>query len=245
MQPKKVWAAALCALLPVAIASGVEPPPVPLTIQSVTFTYLPSGAPDLMSINGVNFGPAAGSVHLNGITQTISNWTSAQIVARVSGIQAPGTYLLEVRRNDTLLGKIFGAQAEVTVGAAGLQGPAGPQGPQGSPGPAGPVGPIGPVGPQGPAGAPTISGYEVVEDAGGIAYSEALGGATRVAKCSQGKRILGGGCIATWSFQIYSNRPFSADGGVNNAWHCGWHFGDPNINGTASYHVYAICATLP
>ena len=176
MQTKRVWTTALCALLPAMIASGDEPPQIPLTIYNVTFTYLPSGAPDLMSIGGINFGPAVGSVRLNGVIQTVSNWTPALIVARVSRVQAPGTYLIEVRRNETLLGKIFGAQAEVTLVTAGSQGPAGPQGPQGVPGSAGPAGPIGlagpqgpmgPVGPQGPAGTSALSGHEVVENSGG------------------------------------------------------------------------------
>jgi len=68
---------------------------------------------------------------------------------------------------------------------------------------------------------------------------------SKVAKCSLGKKVLGGGCITTWQFQTYTNRPYSADAGVNNAWECRWHYDNPLINGTASHHVYAICATLP
>lgn len=247
MHPRKVFAIALCALSSMVIASGTQPPPIPLTVQSVSVAYLPSGAPDTMTINGINFGPIRGSVRLKGVDQTINLWTPSQIVVLVSGVSAPGTYLLEVRRNDTLLGKIFGAEAEVTLGVAGPRGPqgpagpGGPQGPQGTPGPMGFVGPVGPQGPQGPTGTSAISGYEVVEITGGISYNDALSGASRIASCSTGKKVLGGGCIATWQFQLYSNRPY----GANDSWQCSWHYDNPQISGTASYHVYAICATIP
>lgn len=217
---------------------------VRMVIQSVVVTYQHSGSPDTMTIGGVRFGSSAGSVKLNGVDQAIQEWTPTQIVVLVSDVPEPGTYLLEVGRTDTQ-GAVFRDVADVTLGAVGQEGPEGPQGPQGPAGPQGPqgspgpMGPAGPQGPQGPAGTPGIPGYEVVENTGGIPYSEALSGASRVASCSAGKKVLGGGCIATWQFQLYSNRPY----GANNSWQCSWHYDNPNINGTASFHVYAICAT--
>ena len=215
-----------------------------MVIQSVGVTYQQSGWPDTMTISGVQFGSLAGSVKLNGVDQAVQEWTPTQIVLLVSDVQGPGTYLLEVSRKDSQ-GAVFRDVADVTLGAVGPEGPQGPQGPQGPAGAQGPqgspgpMGPAGPQGPQGPAGTPGIPGYEVVENTGGIPYSEALSGASRVASCSAGKKVLGGGCIATWQFQLYSNRPY----GAYNSWQCSWHYDNPNINGTASFHVYAICAT--
>ena len=229
----------MAALAPTAKAES----PLPVQIQNVAVTYLPSGSPDRMTITGINFSPVHGTVKLNAIAQTVNLWTPTQVVVMVSGAPSPGTYLLEVRRAGPL-GVVFQDKADVTLGAAGPQGqqgatgPAGPQGPQGQ---QGIPGPIGPVGPQGPSGTSAISGYEIVENAGGISYSEALSGASRVASCSAGKKILGGGCIATWQLQQYANRPYSA----NNSWQCSWHYDNPQISGSASYHVYAICATVP
>jgi hypothetical protein len=216
---------------------------VPVEIHNVTVTYLPSGSPDRMTITGINFGSVPGKVQLNDISQTVNLWAPTQIVVIASGAPAPGTYVLEVRRPGPL-GAVFRGKVDVALGAAGVrgpQGPAGPQGPQGAAGPVGPMGPVGPQGPQGPPGTSAISGYEVVENTGGISYSEALSGASRVASCSAGKKVLGGGCIATWQFQLYSNRPYDA----NNSWQCSWHYDNPQISGSASYHVYPICATVP
>ena len=100
---------------------------VPLMIQNAAVVYLPSGAPDTMTITGINFGSVMGAVSLNGIAQTVSVWTSTQIVVPVSGAPGPGTYLLVVRRTDTN-GKVFADEADVTLGAVGPHGPQGPQG---------------------------------------------------------------------------------------------------------------------
>ena len=128
-------------------------PPVELTIDSVAVAYQ-SGVPVTLTINGVNFGPPAGAVLLGSVPQTVTVWTSGQIVVNVSGAPAPGTYRLEVMRTDRQ-GAIFGDYADVTLGAVGPEGPAGAQGPTGSPGPAGAMGPAGPTG---PAGAPGPAG---------------------------------------------------------------------------------------
>lgn len=252
----KRFATQLCSLLLLVLAPPSKAQsPVQLEIHNVVVSYSStSGAPETMTITGVKFGSALGIVKLNTFTLPVSSWTPTQIVAQVLGAPSPGTYLLEVRRFGAL-GVVFHAEADVAIGAAGAQGPEGPAGPQGPPGPAGPqgpqglqgvagaagpMGPIGPQGPQGPAGTSAISGYEVVETLGGISYSEARTGATRVASCSAGKKVLGGGCIATWQFQQYGSRPVG-----DNAWECQWHYDNPEINGTASFHVYAICATAP
>ncbi len=218
---------ALVTLLCALQTSAPAPPAnadanVRMVIQSVVVTYQQSGSPDTLTIGGVRFGSSAGSVKLNGIDQAVQEWTPTQIVVPVSDVREPGTYLLEVRRTDTQ-GAVSRDVADVTLGAAGPEGPAGPQGAQGPQGAPGPMGPAGPQGPQGTAGTPGIPGYEVVENTGGIQYSEALTGATRVATCSAGKKVLGGGCIATWQFQLYSSRPH----GFNDSWQCSWHLRQP------------------
>ncbi len=245
---------------------------VPLVIQNVAFTYLLSGVPDTMTITGINFSALPGAVNLNAIAQTVSLWTPAQIVVAVSGVAAPGTYLLNVRRTDTD-GKVFGDEADVTVGAVGPQGPqgsagsqgppgaqgpqgpAGPQGPPGAQGPQGPAGPqglpgaqglpgpqgpIGPTGPQGPPGTPGISGHEMI-------FKNRLGldlppdsNANAIAVCSEGKKVLGGGCYGDSAVvPMVRTKPFGLGG-----WECEWH-NTTSATITFGARAYAICATVP
>ena len=227
----------LCFLFAAGFAPGAEAQPaIPLTIQSATATYLPSGAPDTMTINGVNFGLVRGTVHLNGITQTVNLWTSTRIVLLVSGVQEPGTYLLEVRRNDTLLGKLFGAQADVALGTSGTQGPQGPQGP---------AGPMGLPGQQGPQGVPGISGYEIVPALNSIPITMGPNSTySFTAFCTAGKKVLGGGCRGgTRLVNLIQTYPVDTGG-----WDCRWH---NSSNADVPFYqvgvigAYAICANVP
>jgi len=234
---------ALCFLSAAGMVSpGAQAQPaIPVTIQSVTATYSPSGTPDTMTINGANFSPVRGSVHLNGTIQTINLWTPTQIVVLVSGVQAPGTYLLQVRRNETLLGKIFGAEVDVALGAGGLQGPQGPQGPAGSPGPAGPMGL---PGPQGTPGLPGISGYEIVSLLNSATFTITSNStATFTAFCPAGKKVLGGGCRGGERLVNLLRTVPVATGG----WDCQWHnSSDAGVTFPSDkIGAFAICAVVP
>lgn len=244
-------------LLCIAWAAASAPamhaqPPVQLEIQSVAVTYLDSGAPDTMTITGVNFGAVGGAVTLNAVAQTVTGWTPTQIFVLVTGVPTPGTYLLEVRR-DGAHGTVFRDQADVAIGAvgqqgpegpAGPQGPEGPQGPQGAQGPqgsAGPMGPMGPMGPQGPAG---ISGYEIIPalNSSEIDFTpNSIFGFT--AFCSEGKKVLGGGCQGgDRLINLLSSRPVGTGG-----WDCRWHnAGEESVTFAIDrIGAHAICATVP
>lgn len=257
----------LTALLCIAWAAASAPavhaqPPVQLEIQNVAVTYLPSGLPDTMTITGVNLGSAGGTVTLNAIAQTVGAWTPTQIFVLVSGVPAPGTYLLEVSRAGNK-GQVSRDEADVAIGAAGPQGPqgpagpqgpegpAGPQGTQGVPGPQGPSGPMGPMGPQGPAGPAGpegpqagISGYEIVPALNSIAINFTPNSTfSFTAFCPAGKKVLGGGCRGgDRLINLLNTNPVDTSG-----WDCRW-----DNSGTAAVFfpagkigALAICATVP
>lgn len=238
---------------------------VPLRILKVEFNYLPSGAADSMTITGINFGPVMGAVALSGVPQAVLWWTPTQISVAVLGALAPGTYRLSVWRAGTE-GNVFGDQVDVTLGAVGPQGPegpagpagpagpegpagpagsAGPQGPQGAQGLPGPMGPIGPQGPEGPQGPPGgMSGYEVVSLLNSVQITMGPNSTfSFTAFCTNGKKVLGGGCAGGDRLvNLFRTTPVGTGG-----WDCAWHNAsdadvqfDPNRIGAK-----AICATVP
>lgn len=166
-------------------------------------------------ITGVNFGSAIGMVTLGGIDQTVKVWTPTGITVMVSGVPAPGTHLLEVRRT-VANGVVFRDEADVTLGAVGPQGPEGPTGPMG---PIGPNGPAGPQGPQGSPGTPEISGYERFEE--DEFRTVGPNSFTQIVKyCPEGKKILAGGCGTSGGvdrfLNVVTSLPFTS------AWNCIW-----------------------
>lgn len=209
-------------------------PAVQLKIQSVAVSYQSSGLPDYLMITGVNFGSAIGMVTLGGIDQTVKVWTPTGITVMVSGVPAPGTHLLEVRRT-VANGVVFRDEADVTLGAVG------PQGPEGPTGPIGPNGPAGPQGPQGSPGTPEISGYERFEE--DEFRTVGPNSFTQIVKyCPEGKKILAGGCGTSGGvdrfLNVVTSLPFTS------AWNCIW-LNPRNNEVYAQLNVRAICANVP
>lgn len=228
---------ACCLLASSLCALANNPPKVAVEIQSVMANYMPTGVPDTMTINGINFGANRGSVALNGIGQSITSWTPTVIVIRVSGAPSPGTYRLEVRRA-LPEGLIFRDEAEVALGGGGAPGPAGPQGP------AGPAGPMGLTGPQGPQGSPGISGYELVSLLNSVPFTAGPNSTfSFTAYCTAGKKILGGGCgVGARLVNLFRGFPVGTGG-----WDCAWHnSSSADVDFAASrIGAFAICATVP
>ena len=126
------------------------------------------------------------------------------------------------------------------AGVAGPQGPPGPQGPTGPPGPPGPQGPAGAEGPEGPQGAqgdPGLSGWELV-----TAFAP-LGGHGEFivleARCSPGKKVLGGGFSGGDVFLVVRGSHPSFTGGEGTGWVVSAT--NPSTSPT-TLNVYATCA---
>lgn len=127
-------------------------------------------------------------------------------------------------------------------GDVGPVGPAGPKGDSGAPGPEGPAGPAGqdgatgPTGATGPAGpAGGVAGWELVRvSVASDSSTWNIASGTADAKCSAGKKILGGGVLAGEGTikHSYPDRFSGAAwvGGISTS--------------TKEFIVYAICATV-
>ena len=131
-----------------------------------------------VTLIGAGFKPAttAPTVAFSNTALSLVSATNNQIVAKLPGSVAPGTFSITVTASggaSTVFDLSYGATGPLGLigpqgaagakgqagcqGTPGAQGPAGPQGSQGVVGPAGPSGPTGPEGPAGPAAAaPTL-----------------------------------------------------------------------------------------
>ncbi|HET9288855.1 MAG TPA: hypothetical protein VFO26_14975 [Gaiella sp.] len=148
---------------------------------------------------------------------------------------------------------------KLPAGPQGQQGPQGPQGPQGSAGPQGPAGPKGGQGPKGatgpkgapgtpgakgadgPQGPPGLSGLDVVT---GTSPSDSSASKAAAAVCPQGKRVLGGGALATDSIGLADSVSVVGGGPANGG--KGWLAYAKEIGPNPQsweLAVYAICAT--
>jgi hypothetical protein len=124
-----------------AVASG----PV---VNSGTINY----QSNQVTLLGSGFEPTkvAPAVVFSNTTLSVVSASNNQIVAKLPGSVAAGTFSVTVTANggaSTVFDITYGSE-----GPQGLAGPAGPQGLKGSNGIAGPTGPAGPSGPTGPTG---------------------------------------------------------------------------------------------
>ena len=123
-------------------------------------------------------------------------------------------------------------------GEPGATGPTGPQGIQGSPGRDGTDGATGPVGPAG------VSGIEYVVAHGVATQGGLFGRFPLEARCSAGKKVLGGGYGAPNSFRAFSNSlaVFSNEPSLDQR---GWYVFVTNVAQLPfdeAFDVWAICA---
>ena len=123
------------------------------------------------------------------------------------------------------------------------------EGPQGAPGPAGPAGPAGatgaqgPAGPTGPQGVSGISGWERIVNQGFIHLE--FGGSVE-ARCSPGKKVLGGGYSAREG-DVDNESPFVFNGPhIDGAgWFAGWYrVEEADDADNILVVVFAICASV-
>lgn len=113
-----------------------------------------------ITIDGANYGNSVPKVSLGGVQLTLQSHTTTSIVANLPNNIAAGTYLLDIKNNDTgaggsrmaVIGNVGPMGLTGATGSAGPAGPAGPTGLTGLTGPAGPAGPTGSIGLTGPAG---------------------------------------------------------------------------------------------
>ena len=132
-----------------AVASG----PV---VNSGTINY----QTNQVTLIGSGFEPTkvAPTVVLSNTTLSLVSASNNQVVAKLPGSVAPGTFSITVTANggaSTVFDLTYGAAGPQGLigpqGATGAKGPAGPQGVAGMQGPSGPTGATGPQGPQGGA----------------------------------------------------------------------------------------------
>lgn len=237
------------ATIPLLAADNLVP-----VIRNVQFTFQADNPfPTQMDIVGSNFGNVRPDVTLDGLTQAVTLFTDTHVTVAPLTPQTlkPGSYLLLLTNMTAGSDKAQRiGEFDLTVGAVGPQGLAGPQGPagpvgpkgaMGSPGQNGPRGLPGPAGPQGPAGVANVEYVLTLSRVPNIFVSSLV-----TANCPAGKRVIAGGCDATYGTHyatahnippsIFKNLP--EDG---NSWTCLFLGGSGTSMPVAAK---AVCATV-
>ena len=79
-------------------------------------------------------------------------------------------------------------------------------------------------------------GYEQVSGAGGLVSPKTIGG--DLARCSAGKKVIGGGCLSNWYMTHITQSYPSSD----STWYCAAYNTDSSAASTI--YAYAICANM-